>query len=426
MNGIFAVDKPAGASSSHVVLQIKKIFSESSIFASDLALVRQKVRDDLIRSTKFSASKIENKAKKACFKIGHGGTLDPLASGILIIGVGTGTKQLAYYLGQCTKTYETRAVLGQATTTGDSEGELIKQTLSDNISLQDLRMAARKFVGKLKQTPPIFSALKVNGKPLYEYAREGIPVPKDSIKSREILVSLVEVHDDFGIHDTYKALRPSGAGDSLEKLVFENPTLDDHALSYSEEFMNDETVSAEAKNTTVPFVLKDPSAAYVADLPVFHATATVGSGTYIRSLVSDIGRACGSSAFMCELKRTKQGEWELGKNVFSMSDFTDRDEKQWGPVLQEVLEKGPSVDVAEAFRSLEGNRTLREGSEPDAAVESGKCESERGEVSKSAESERVEVSENAESERAEELEAAKRTECLRSDETTKRRKLDEA
>ncbi|KAM9934354.1 hypothetical protein OXX80_006052 [Metschnikowia pulcherrima] len=352
MNGILAVEKPSGVSSSSVVLQLQALFDPSDVFAADRAALKEKVHTELTQGTKWSAQKIANRVKKAKIKVGHGGTLDPLASGVLIVGVGSGTKKLNYYLGECTKTYETRAVLGQSTTTGDAEGEVVTQTETGGVTLPQLRTAAAKFVGKIRQTPPIYSALKVDGKPLYEYAREGIPVPR-AIKPREVLVHSFEVHDDFGPNERFGALKCSSAGDSMGAAVFNNPTLNDHVLCYSEEFMARTDVDEAEKNTDIRPKLIDP-AHVISSPPVFHATASVGSGTYIRSLVSDLGRAVGSSAFMAELVRTKQADWELGKNVFKLSDFTNRDQRIWGPVLKRVFDAGADVLLAEEFEKVEG------------------------------------------------------------------------
>lgn len=352
MEGILAVNKPSGVSSSSVVLKLQSIFDNSDVFAKDLAEAKLRVHDQLTKGTRWLASKIANRVKKTKIKVGHGGTLDPLASGVLIIGVGAGTKKLNYYLGECTKTYETRAVLGQSTTTGDSEGEVLTRTQTDHVTLDSLKKAAVKFVGKSKQTPPIYSALKVNGKPLYEYAREGIPLPK-AIKARDIQVNLVTVHDDFGPLDKFGPIKvePDEEGKTVYSMLANNPTLNDLELFFSEEYLADPETSDEDKNTHIEPKLLDPSAPQQENLPVFHATAEVGSGTYIRSLISDLGRAVGSSAFMVELIRTKQSDWELGKNVLELSDF-ERDQRIWGPVLKRVFDVGSSIDLALEFEAV--------------------------------------------------------------------------
>ncbi|GME82370.1 unnamed protein product [Ambrosiozyma monospora] len=86
--------------------------------------------------------------------------------------------------------------------------------------------------------------------------------------------------------------------------------------------------------------------------PITHFTSTVSSGTYIRSLISDYGRALGSSAYMVKLIRHKQAEWDLAKNCFQIEDFENNDEAVWGPVLKKVLEKGNDVNVEEELKLL--------------------------------------------------------------------------
>lgn len=347
MNGIFAVEKPSGLSSSNVVLKLQSLFCNSDVFAKDLAEAKAKTHEQLTSGTRWLASKIANRVNKTKIKIGHGGTLDPLALGVLIIGVGTGTKKLQYFLEQCTKTYESRALLGQSTTTGDSEGEVVTCNESSHVTIDDLRKTAFKFIGKSKQTPPVYSALKVDGKPLYEYAREGIPVPKP-IKPRDVTVTQFDIHD---LCESKKYLPLKQL--AMVKEVFNNPTLNDHEIFFSEEFIANPDFTEEEKSTKVDAKILDPSTPTPETLPCVHLTASVGSGTYIRSLISDLGRASGTSAHMVELIRTKQSDWELGKNVFSLSDFTDRDERIWGPALKMVFDKGPSIDLASEIKNIE-------------------------------------------------------------------------
>ena len=109
-------------------------------------------------------------------KMGHGGTLDPLATGVLILGIGSGTKSLPQFLG-CTKSYECTVLFGKATDTYDTEGKVVARKGYEHITKDMVEQALAKFRGKIMQKPPIFSALKVNGKKLYEYAREGKEVP---------------------------------------------------------------------------------------------------------------------------------------------------------------------------------------------------------------------------------------------------------
>lgn len=105
-------------------------------------------------------------------KIGHTGTLDPNATGVLPILVGRATK-LSKYLIEHNKEYIAELKLGIKTTTGDIEGEVIKQKAVPNIEIKNLEKCLESFLGKQKQVPPIYSSIKINGKKAYEYAREG-------------------------------------------------------------------------------------------------------------------------------------------------------------------------------------------------------------------------------------------------------------
>ena len=155
MNGIILIDKPEGFTSQDVVSKVKKILN----------------------------------IKKA----GHTGTLDPMATGILPIMLGSYTK-FSKYLMEHDKIYTAKMILGKKTTTGDTEGEIIEEKEVPNYTELQLRRTVRSTIGKQLQTPPMYSAVKVNGKKLYEYAREG---KKVDVKPREI-----EIYDiDFCEYD---------------------------------------------------------------------------------------------------------------------------------------------------------------------------------------------------------------------------------
>jgi tRNA pseudouridine55 synthase len=105
-------------------------------------------------------------------KIGHGGTLDPLATGMLVMALGSATKFLGYLL-NANKTYEVTAKLGQVTSTFDAEGEILSETLVPELNETQILEAFKQFTGPIEQIPPMYSALKFQGKPLYHYARKG-------------------------------------------------------------------------------------------------------------------------------------------------------------------------------------------------------------------------------------------------------------
>ncbi|MFI3256584.1 MAG: tRNA pseudouridine(55) synthase TruB [Psittacicella sp.] len=123
-------------------------------------------------------------------KAGHTGALDPLATGMLPICFGEGTKYSSYLL-DSDKTYRVRAKLGEKTSTADAEGEILESS-SLVPSQEGVRLALFSFLGESKQIPSMFSALKYNGKPLYKYAREGIEVER---KARDIKISFIENFD---------------------------------------------------------------------------------------------------------------------------------------------------------------------------------------------------------------------------------------
>lgn len=124
-------------------------------------------------------------------KAGHGGTLDPLATGVLPILLGEATKFAADLL-DADKTYEATLTLGVSTTTGDAEGEVVQQVpVADGTLTADaVRAACVAFVGEITQVPPMYSALKHNGQPLYAYARAGIELER---AARRVHVHAIEV-----------------------------------------------------------------------------------------------------------------------------------------------------------------------------------------------------------------------------------------
>ncbi len=121
-------------------------------------------------------------------KAGHTGVLDPLANGLLPVCFGEAAK-FAQYLLDADKAYTATLKLGEATTTGDAEGEIIARGNAD-ISLSAFQAACSAFTGKIRQVPPMFSALKHAGKPLYEYARQGITLER---KARDIEIYRIRI-----------------------------------------------------------------------------------------------------------------------------------------------------------------------------------------------------------------------------------------
>ena len=149
MNGVLIVNKPEGITSQGTVSKIKKILNVN--------------------------------------KCGHAGTLDPLATGVIPILIGSSTK-ISKYLIEHDKTYNAIIKLGNQTSTGDREGEIIKTAEVPELNENKIIEVLNSFLGKQIQTPPIYSAIKVDGKKLYEYARENkvIEIPKREIEIYQI------------------------------------------------------------------------------------------------------------------------------------------------------------------------------------------------------------------------------------------------
>lgn len=151
IHGIVLLDKPVGISSNRALQRVRGIFQ----------------------------------ARKA----GHTGSLDPFATGMLPICLGEASKTAAFML-EAGKRYHATAKLGAATTSGDVEGEIIQTCPIPDIDPETLAQSLRQFVGEIKQVPPMYSALKHEGKPLYEYARAGIVIERPA---RSVFIHHLEI-----------------------------------------------------------------------------------------------------------------------------------------------------------------------------------------------------------------------------------------
>lgn len=155
MNGIIIINKPKGCTSHDIVHKLKKILNE---------------------------------------KVGHTGTLDPMATGVLPLLVGKGTLCSKYLINH-DKIYEVELQLGQKTDTADSEGKIVskKEVTSEMIEIENVKIILSTFLGKQEQIPPIYSAIKVNGKKLYEYARKGQEVKVEPRQIEIYAINLINI-----------------------------------------------------------------------------------------------------------------------------------------------------------------------------------------------------------------------------------------
>ena len=182
VSGILLLDKPLGLSSNHALQHVKRLFD----------------------------------ARKA----GHTGSLDPLADGMLPICLGDATKLSAFLL-DADKYYRFRVRLGQTTATGDTEGEILQTRPTDGIDVQQIESVLTRFRGEIEQMPPMYSALKHQGKRLYELAREGVEVAREprTVQIRELTLLAVDLPEfDLQVHcskGTYVRALATDIGEAL-------------------------------------------------------------------------------------------------------------------------------------------------------------------------------------------------------------------
>lgn len=122
--------------------------------------------------------------------IGHAGTLDPLASGVLVVAIGKDYTRKISEIVNTEKEYIAKIKLGLESTTDDEEGQKTEINLDRKPSLKEIEAAINRFIGKIMQTPPIYSALKINGKPMYKLARKGL---NPEAKPREVEVKNIDI-----------------------------------------------------------------------------------------------------------------------------------------------------------------------------------------------------------------------------------------
>ncbi|MDB5895708.1 MAG: tRNA pseudouridine(55) synthase TruB [Rhodoferax sp.] len=238
-------------------------------------------------------------------KAGHTGTLDPLATGLLPLCFGAATKFSQLHL-DADKTYLATARLGQRTATGDAEGDVI-ETRDVDVDDAKLQAVVRQFTGPIRQVPPMHSALKKDGKALYEYARAGIEVDR--------------------------------------------PARDVQIFELKATLATDATESAGVAATAVEILAK------------------CSKGTYIRTLGEDIGEALGCGAHLTALRRIATGDFGITRCV-TLAALEAMDEAERQACLLPVDALLPhhtrvTLDGEDVTRFLSGVR--RRGSWPDAA-----------------------------------------------------------
>ena len=334
-------------------------------------------------------------------KVGHGGTLDPLATGVLIVGVGKGTKHLGKFL-ECTKSYECVVLFGAATDSYDAVGKVVSRAPYDHVTRDLVEEKLAQFRGNIMQKPSIFSALKVDGKKMYEYAREGGHVPEVAaraveVKELELIEWLEPGSHDFKLPDQEVGLTEKEGAEKLMGIRAEDATISElnargrkRSRSPENEVENvqgqpkkprtasepamsgalpvgnaqqigtaretarsdgepaaSDTQPPPESETATPLLLdsatktslpQSPSRSQSkTQPPAARLRMTVTSGFYVRSLCHDLGLACSSLGLMSSLIRTRQGDYTLGSNVVEYSAL-ESGASVWEPKIQDQLE----------------------------------------------------------------------------------------
>ena len=226
MDGILVIDKPAGITSHDVVARVRRILKTK--------------------------------------RVGHTGTLDPFATGVMVILVGTATR-LAQFLDKDEKEYEAVIQFGFETDTGDCTGIRSAESGIPNAELDQLLANTRwdevfsHFRGDIEQLPPMYSAKKVGGKKLYEFARQGVEVERRSVR---VTINELEVINNRELHNPDSTLR---------------------------------------------------------------IRVACSAGTYIRTLAEDIGRNAGAFAHLTQLRRTRAGIFDI-LQCLTLDDLQSRDD----------------------------------------------------------------------------------------------------
>ena len=243
MHGWLVVDKPVGPGSTDIVSRVKRALREGGYPKT---------------------------------KVGHGGTLDPLASGVLPIAIGEATKLSGRML-DADKAYDFTIGFGEETDTLDAEGEVV--AASDVLpTLAQVEAVLPRFTGEIEQVPPIYSALKVGGRRAYDLARAGAAV---EMKARSVTIVTLTVRPE-----RRRGAHPSEA--------------EDRGLGFARQ-----GVSASL----------DTNGFTSAPLDEITLSARVSKGTYIRSLARDIAQALGTVGHVAMLRRTRAGPFTLAQAI---------------------------------------------------------------------------------------------------------------
>ena len=236
-------------------------------------------------------------------KVGHAGTLDPLASGVMIICTGKATKQIDQ-LQAGTKEYIATLRLGCTTPSFDAEHPVDATFPTSHITREAVMEALQKFKGSIWQVPPVYSACKVEGRRAFDYVRQGEEV---ELKAKELVIDEIELLD---LHLPEQGVVSPKAEEVLATV---RESVDIKAFGRRKQLLEDaEMASAslqeqkEASEETTPL-----SSLLTTSSPYLTIRVVCSKGTYIRALARDIGQALQSGAYLIGLRRTRVGAYDV-------------------------------------------------------------------------------------------------------------------
>lgn len=250
MDGILIIDKPAGITSHDVVSRVRRILKTK--------------------------------------RVGHTGTLDPFATGIMVILVGQATR-LAQFLDKDEKEYEALVRFGFETETGDRTGKRRDAETAgrgDAVTREEIENVLADFRGEIEQTPPMYSAKKIDGKKLYEHARKG-----ETIDRKTAAVNIYEL-----------------------EIMSEPPAL---------------------------------AGGSIADIETVQLRVSCSAGTYIRTLAEDIGRKIGVGAHLAELRRTRAGKFQISRSLTLDSFGALTDPTSALIPMEQVISHLPKIELTD-------------------------------------------------------------------------------
>ncbi|KAI3620048.1 hypothetical protein CBS9595_002015 [Malassezia furfur] len=283
LSGLFAIAKPSGPTSMELLDKLKPLLASSSLFYPTNAPAPFSSAAKKLKRPKPWEKALLEKCGRLPPKIGQGGTLDPLAEGVL-------------------------GLLGSATSSYDCKDPVVLRAPFSQVTEVLLREKLPLFTGEVQQIPPLYSALRMDGKRLFEYAREGIPLPRP-IEARDVTVHelrlvewLPEDKHTYRVPDMEVSEEDKQVFERMRKIAGRDHAFDTMKPAVSDAVEANSTVNQPGAENAEPEPKEPASEDASADATAsehpaaFTLEMTVSSGTYVRSIIHDLGAACGSAA----------------------------------------------------------------------------------------------------------------------------------